>query len=394
MIRHTLLLALLCVVLAAPAGAAVVQNDGGSSGSSRCGTVDLTRDQTDAAQAAIDQYKALHGGPRIGTIQVALHIITCDGVGDLTQTQIDQQMRELNSAYRGTGFAFELTSVDRTENCLWFRVSPGTGNEKKMKEALAIDPAHHMNVYTVNPGHNLLGWAYFPQSFPEDYFMHGVVIHYGSLPGGIFTNYSLGGTLDHEAGHYLGLYHTFQGGCTPPGDYVDDTPFEGSPAFGCPIGRNTCPQPGDDPIHNYMDYTYDACYSEFTFGQADRMQFIVPIYRPSLLQGTHVVFGGASGADAIAASGQPGSGAIAFRGAWPNPFSRETALHFTLARAGHVSIELYNVAGQFVKTLVDGELSAGEQTVALRAGTLPPGMYFATLRGGNEAATRSVVLLP
>ena len=68
------------------------------------------------------------------------------------------------------------------------------------------------------------------------------------------------------------MTHTFEQGCGGHGDYVDDTPSEATPTTGCPAGKDTCPAPGDDPIHNYMDYSYDSCYTQFTAGQADRGQ--------------------------------------------------------------------------------------------------------------------------
>ena len=84
------------------------------------------------------------------------------------------------------------------------------------------------------------------------------------MPGASPTfagRYDLGFTLVHEAGHWFNLEHTFFGGCNAKGDFVDDTPPMRVPTRGCPEGKDTCLEPGLDPIHNYMDYSDDPCYN-------------------------------------------------------------------------------------------------------------------------------------
>lgn len=216
-------------------------------------------------------------------IRVALHIIkSSKGLGELTQKQIDDQIAVLSSAYAPWGYSFNLVKVDRTVNDQWYNLRSGGSAERKMKSALAFDVAHTLNIYSANLQGGLLGWAFFPWSYAEGNSMHGVVLLDTSFPGGSSVPYNLGDTATHEVGHYLGLYHTFQGGCSGTGDYCNDTPFEASAAFGCPANRDTCSSAGLDPIQNFMDYTDDSCMDTFSADQGARMQWAVTTYRPGL----------------------------------------------------------------------------------------------------------------
>jgi hypothetical protein len=233
-------------------------------------------------------------GLRLGAgsviIPVYLHIITSTtGQGNVTSTQINNQIKVLNDAYSGvtgganTPFRFQLVSTDTTANNSWFTAGPGTTAEAQMKNALRRGTKGALNFYVNNPGGGLLGWATFPSSYVSNPKNDGVVCLYSSLPGGTAAPYNLGDTGTHEVGHWLGLYHTFQGGCsastTNGGDLVADTPAEKSSAFGCPTGRDTCTSAGADPITNFMDYTDDACMFKLTLGQSDRMDAQWVAYR-------------------------------------------------------------------------------------------------------------------
>jgi hypothetical protein len=249
----------------------------------RCATPTPTRAEARAVEHQLKSLRAIYGEARPGgnvVIPVVFHVIHDGAAGNVLEAMLDDQIDVLNDAFRSSGFEFFKSQVNRVDNRRWF-----TGcyaQDTRMKRALAVDPAHNLNFYTCQPRGNILGYAYLPWSFDETDERHGVVVLHSSLPGGSAVPYNLGDTGTHEVGHYLGLLHTFDNGCQAPGDSVDDTPFEASPAFGCPTGRDTCAQPGLDPIQNFMDYTDDACMFEFSGGQDTRMDDIVATYKPSL----------------------------------------------------------------------------------------------------------------
>jgi hypothetical protein len=261
----------------------------------RCATRDL--DETTAAtyEAALDDFNNKRSPGQIRksgavTIPVYFHVVNKGaGVsnGDVTDKMIRAQIDVLNAAFAGatgagaanTPFRFALVGVTRTTNLAWFNAAPGTVAEREMKTALHTGGADTLNFYTNNGG-GYLGWATFPFWYAGDPAMDGIVCLYSSLPGGTEVPYNEGDTGTHEVGHWLGLFHTFQGGCAAVyNDFVADTPSERSPAFHCPTGRDSCPKTGIDPIENFMDYTDDPCMYRFTGGQSARMEALSLQYR-------------------------------------------------------------------------------------------------------------------
>ena len=160
---------------------------------------------------------------------------------------------------------------------------PGGNTDTVLKPATYWDASRYFNIWSVQFSNTtLLGFAQFPNGPASS---DGVVIGYqffGSsddpnvtLPNSTFD---LGRTGTQEVGHYLGLFHTFQGGCseTGGGDQCADTPpvaNGNSNNSTCNPGNDSCTVPPGFPdmVENYMDYSSDVCMNVFTNDQKSRM---------------------------------------------------------------------------------------------------------------------------
>ncbi|KJX96273.1 metalloprotease 1 like protein [Zymoseptoria brevis] len=185
----------------------------------------------------------------------------------------------MNRAF-APSFTFTLISADLTTNDIW---ATHDDDDFELEYKSLLKKGHNygeLDLYFLSDlgratQSTLLGTCYMPGDSPseEEVILDGCTILAGTMPGGETERYNLGATAIHETGHWLGLYHTFQGdSCDGPGDYVSDTPKQRVATDGCPAHQDTCSgDPGLDATYNYMDYSDDRCLSDFTPLQRVRM---------------------------------------------------------------------------------------------------------------------------
>jgi len=254
-----------------------------------CGTPDISEIEAEIVNKTIMDWKNDNSRTPDDdpvNILVAWHVIySSSGQGNIPDSQIQAAVDILNSQYNELfNFYFTLDTITRHENDDWYVFEPDeqasqSSDEQEMRSETAIDPVHYYNVWSVltqaEDGWIVLGWNYFPFSSSESSYWQGTTINFSAI---------LGGTLEHEAGHYFGLFHTFQGNCNNSNDQVSDTPamhYDG--IYNCDPNQDTCPDlEGNDPVTNIMNYT--NCAYDFTPGQAERAYTVTENYHPGLLE--------------------------------------------------------------------------------------------------------------
>ena len=261
----------------------------------------------------------------VRSIPVVFHVIHQYGPENISKQMILTEIDSLNKCYRAwnadtslvrpkfkhliadNNIQFVLAKKDPNGNCtdgIERIYSPLTTNAgDNVKSLSSWDQYRYFNIWvvasinssSVPPGEYILGYSTLPYTYPNPLpSTDGVIIRADQIGTGTKT-------LVHEAGHYFGLYHPFQGGCSTPadcstvkygGDGMCDTPPTSSADFVCDELANACNN--DTPMtENYMDYS--SCSYLFTTDQATQIDYVLLNIRENLYSSSNLAFTGNDG---------------------------------------------------------------------------------------------------
>ncbi|PSK45272.1 hypothetical protein B9Z65_2412 [Elsinoe australis] len=217
------------------------------------------------------------------------HILTkTSNAATVTPSMVTDQFTALNKAYNPYNIRFTLLGTTYTANDAW-AVASGPDMDA-LKASLRRGTYNTLNLYFHSDlAGAILGTCTLPSDIgpgkpsPSIYVSDGCNVAAQTMPGGKISGYNSGKTAVHEVGHWLGLLHVFEGySCTGNGDFISDTPVQSTSTDGCPTkpAKDSCPGvKGVDAVHNYMDYSTDACYERFTTGQIQRVRSLWTKFR-------------------------------------------------------------------------------------------------------------------
>lgn len=159
-------------------------------------------------------------------------------------------------------------------------------SSKDIVDVIEYEKEHYLNVFLIHVNGNIAGWSWVPPTENRGLFLNSKFLKYRPT------------TFVHEIGHFLGLYHTFEGydlcseallevRCDMEGDLVCDT----GPTISFSQCTDACGIANEQP-NNFMSYGHTRCQnSAFTDGQIDRMHAIIQLYFSDMANHGQALYG-------------------------------------------------------------------------------------------------------
>ena len=389
----------------------------------RCATDEVIRQQMAAdpnfakkvneARKKVSAYKASDqnkGKPISITIPIVVHVVYNTAEENISDEQVQSQIDVMNedftasnSDYNNYDAGYRVVKGDlNIQYCLTQVIHKQTKhNNFPLNDAMkftkrggsdAVDPMHKLNIWVCDIGDSYLGYAYLPGTISANRF--GVVCHYKAFGRGsqynLYSEYNLGRTVTHEIGHCFSLEHIW-GDAVCGDDFVDDTPLQNAPNFGCPGEGHlsTCTGTPLEMWMNYMDYTYDKCMYFFSDGQSARADYFLANdgQLNSIINSGCTVPVTTAKEFITSASSKNNISKINAKqfSIYPTITSGQFVLSIDNKKAGNAEIFIFNETGALVmKQHVF--IAEGNAVNNLNAGKLPNGAYILQL---NQAGVKS-----
>jgi hypothetical protein len=356
------------------------------------------------------------GKPVSITIPVVVHVVYNSQEQNISDEQVRSQMVVMNEDFTAANNDYNnydagYRSVKGDFNiqfCLVQVIHKQTTHKAfQLNDAMkftkkggsdAVDPSHYLNIWVCDIGDKYLAYAYIPGTISAERF--GVVCHYKAFGKGsqynLFSEYNLGRTITHEVGHCFGLEHIW-GDAVCGDDFVDDTPLQNAPNFGCPGEGHlsTCTGSPLEMWMNYMDYTADRCMYFFSDGQAARADFFIET-DPQLnsIINSACTNARTNNSDITSTSNNTfnSSRTIADNiSLYPTITSGQLTISANNPTEGKVSVNIYNQAGALmIKQQIF--ISNGKRYDQIDVSKLPNGIYFVEFTQTTNKQTKKFIV--
>jgi len=353
-------------------------------------------------------------------IPVVVHIIYANTTQNISDTRVTQQIAATNADYAGTNshsmgsFATSLRANTNIHFCLAKRDPNGTATTGITRTQTTVssfstmggsascsgypercassggcaawDVNKYFNIWVCNLGNSLCGISEFPTNPLNNFYGSTICYKYFGTTGST-APYNLGGTLSHEIGHCFNLYHIWgddNGACTGS-DMINDTPNQADATYGANTGvvTDNCTTTSPGIMYmNFMDYSDDISYANFTPNQATRMAAVFASNGPGHTLSTSNTCSGV-GIDEFEN--------LSNINVFPNPSTDVFNVTFDVENTDNVVITICNYVGDVVTKIEKQNVTA--VNIPVDMSKQAAGIYYVHIQSSKQSVTEKISLI-